>query len=240
MRNWRLSLIICVILTLGVLTGAIVSLLLRPALPEPRLHGTMFVSYAVHYRSFKEAYEKCDLAIVGKVLKQWHFNFIFEDKPANTSIGLVIPSSPHTYSEVEVELIIKGEVKSRTILVRQDGGIWPIIVRPKSEKFRPILVQCADDPLFEIGERVVLFLFLVGDRDEVAQNRRERRVLAEYETEYVYHGVFGRFRVEEDSVYSACYYLPEGRTGMLEGTDYRRVNGVPLEVFIETLRSSDE
>lgn len=140
-------------------------------------------------------------------------------------LGDVAPSTPFTISEVEVEVVIKGRVESEKILVRQLGGKWPLIVRSHASWFKPIVIQVKEDPLFKIGERVVLFL------------KPTNHPINEC---YAYYFFFGRFRVINGKVYSALYYLSEDTPilGTLRGTDYEQINGISVEEFIKILNSS--
>ena len=76
--------IMCIIMIfLGVFTGAVILPLLMPSgqeaykLPtaqEPhKLSGDICVSYPFVYKSFKEAYEECNVAIIDKAVRQWHY-----------------------------------------------------------------------------------------------------------------------------------------------------------------------
>ena len=140
-------------------------------------------------------------------------------------LGDVAPSTPFTISEIEVEVVIKGRVESEKILVRQLGGRWPLIVRSYASWFKPKMIQVREDPLFKIGERVVLFLKPTNHSINGC---------------YAYYFFFGRFRVINGKVYSALYYLSEDILilSTLRGTDYEQINGIPLKEFIKILKSS--
>ncbi len=232
--------IICItIMILGAFAGAMVLPTLASlrqgaykssVVQKPRrLSGDICISLPFVYRSFKEAYEECDVAIIGRVVRQWYYTQRSKDVVVTVCregvpLGGVAPSTPYTISEVEIEAVIKGRVEGERVLVRQLGGRWPLIVRSYASWFRPTVIQVREDPLFKIGERVVLFLKPTNDPINGC---------------YAYYFFFGRFRVMNGKVYSALYYLSEDTPmlSILRGTDYEQINGIPLEEFIKMLKS---
>jgi len=231
---------VCTIMILGAFTGAVVLPMLvslrqgsyKPSvIQEPRgPGGDICISLPFAYKSFKEAYEKCDVAIIGRVVRQWYYtqrtkDIVITVRHKGVPLGDVAPSSPYTISEIEVEVVIKERVESEKILVSQLGGKWPLIVRSYAPWFKPIVIQVREDPLFKIGERVVLFLKPTNDPINGC---------------YAYYFFFGRFRVINGKVYSALYYLSEDIPilSILRGTDYEQINGIPLEEFIKILKLS--
>ncbi|RLE94440.1 MAG: hypothetical protein DRN04_03360 [Thermoprotei archaeon] len=230
----------CIIMILGAFTGAVVlpmlvslrqgTCKLSTAREPRRLSGDICISLPFVYKSLKEAYKKCDIAIIGRVVRQWYYvqrnrDIVVTVRYKGVPLGDVAPSTPFTISEVEVEVVIKGRVESEKILVRQLGGKWPLIVRSHASWFKPIVIQVKEDPLFKIGERVVLFL------------KPTNHPINEC---YAYYFFFGRFRVINGKVYSALYYLSEDTPilGTLRGTDYEQINGISVEEFIKILNSS--
>ena len=231
---------VCIIMILGAFTGAIVLPMLvslrqgtyKPSVVQKprRLSGDICISLPFVYKSFKEAYEECDVAIIGRVVRQWYYtqrnkDIVVTVRHEGVPLGDIAPSTPFTISEIEIEVIIKGRVESEKILVRQLGGRWPLIMRSYVSWFKPTVIQVREDPLFKIGERVVLFLKPTNDPINGC---------------YAYYFFFGRFRVISGKVYSALYYLSEDTPMLstLRETDYEQINGIPLEEFIKMLKSS--
>jgi|GEM_PF-6310411 len=145
-----------------------------------------------------------------------------------TSVEYHFTSLPYTISHLEAELVIKGELSGRTVSVSQLGvGV---------DEEKGIYYIIYEDPPLEVGER--LLLLLRENKDSPSRNW------------YWYPGMFGRFEVVDDKVYSMMYELPRlkllekyglpeqeriEKATMLTRTNYASVNGIPLEEFIEML-----
>ncbi|MEM1581351.1 MAG: hypothetical protein QXK89_02410 [Candidatus Bathyarchaeia archaeon] len=183
------------------------------------------VSYAFYYESFRDAYDKADLVVVGKVIRVEYYCKPIAKVVIQTAMGPLVPCFPWTLSSLEVETVIKGELTNKTIIVSQAGGIS-----------YGVFALLPEDPPLKIGERVLLFLI-------------KSELPVKYEEEFGYHGPFGRFEVIDGKVYSLMYGLPEEledtRVKCREAaeniltafphSDYKDVNGIPLEDFIKIL-----
>ncbi|MEM3028686.1 MAG: hypothetical protein QXW09_00975 [Thermoproteota archaeon] len=193
------------------------------------------VSYAITYRSYRKAYEDADLVVLGKVVSVDNDSKYRELRNGtwvtledSESAGPTVSKHFFTFPVLEVEQVIKGELFSKTVTIIQGG------VGIDAEK--GIVYIILEDPPLEAGERVILFLHKSKDED--------------YPSTYSYLGPFGRFEVVDSKVYSMMYEAPGlkllekygipeqqriEQAAILTRTEYAKVNGTPLEEFIETL-----
>ncbi len=222
------SVLLGLVVFLGVFSGVFAANIMFYTQPKASGGiGEIQVSYAVYYKSLKEAYRAADLVIIGKVTQVEYYLKPTSTKTISTVIGPLVPSRPLTYSWIRVEKVIKGRLTNNTVLVRQDGGLG----------YHDTPIVLPEDPPLMKNESVILFL-IKGSSEK-------------YQEEYVYHGPFGRFEVIDEKVYSAIYGLPTSFMGreiqsrkeasiiLSIAPDYKDINGVPLETFIETLNAEN-
>lgn len=158
------------------------------------------VSWAEYYADIGELCDAADLIAVGEIDRVISES---SEKVAEARWGGVLLYT--TDFAFRIEQVIKGE-EVEEILLHQTGVAGKQEVR--------------DDPLFEQGERCVLFL-------------------REYEAGkyYVLGGPQGRFEIIDDEVFSMNHVLPDEAIWLSAELDF---DGVDLESFIASVEASLE
>jgi len=101
----------------------------------------MEASWAVGYKDLKSLKAASDIAIEGTIVA-------VADETLDTATSTMsIPYTDFTLSTHTVVYDPQGRIQGTTVLVHQTGGI-----------VNNTLYQFIDDPLFQVGEQVVLFL----------------------------------------------------------------------------------
>jgi|GEM_PF-3302703 len=184
--------------------------------------GVTTVSYVRAY-TLKEAYDTADLVVLGRIIYSEHY--VWKVKRPYRGKTLTF-EEPYIYHRVKIIKVFKGNPISNIIIVAQFGGMTS-----------RGLVLVPEDPPMEEEELVILFLCGPCERGDFVKYPG---------IEYCYMGVFGRFKVINDRVYSAMYFLPEEIGGIpcrkaaedilkdLEG--YKDVNGITIEKFLKLVK----
>ena len=193
-----------------------------PTTSKDVVGGLAMVSYVRTY-TLKEAYDTADLVILGRIIYSEHYAWNIKRPYRGKTLTF---ERPYIYHRVKIIKVFKGNPISNVIIVAQFGGMTS-----------RGLVIVPEDPPMEEDELVILFLCGPHERGDYVKYPG---------IEYCYMGVFGRFKVINDRVYSAMYFLPEEIGGIpcrkaaedilkdLEG--YKDVNGITIEKFLKLVK----